>query len=167
MHVSLEPNLDRLRAFLNYDPLTGVFTRRVAADQGGRIPAGTIAGSPNGNGYLYIRVDGMNLPAARIAWFFIHGVWPDCIVDHENTIKTDNRIDNLRLASDAQSNRNRKVHGRNLCGLKGVSKRGKYWRARITVDRETISLGGFGSKEEAYEAYLAKSKELHGEFAHA
>jgi hypothetical protein len=167
MKPKVKPDAERVRQLFNYDPLTGVFTWRNNAGRWGKIPAGTVAGSANGDGYLYVRVDGYSVQLALLAWLYVHGEWPDLIVDHRNTTKTDNRIENLRLADYGQSNRNRGVHKSNACGLKGVSKRGKVWRSVVYFNNETYQLGYFGSKEEAHAAYLEKARELHGEFAHA
>lgn len=154
-----------LRSILDYDPHIGVFRWKV--DRGGRsnskIKAGTIAGSMNEEGYWVIGIDGQVYGAHRLAWAWMHGKWPDRIVDHDNQFKTDNRILNLRLADEKQSVRNRK--SKNKHGLKGVTvKRGLY-RARIMVDGKSIHIGYYLTKEEAHAAYVEKARELHGRFA--
>jgi hypothetical protein len=55
---------------------------------------------------------------------------------------------------------------RNTSGYKGVSKHketGK-WDARITAKGKQYYLGLFHTKEEAYNAYCKKEKELFGSF---
>jgi hypothetical protein len=53
----------------------------------------TLATNKTGQGYLYIRVDGMDFPAAQLAWFWIHGRWPTILRFR------DNDRENLRLAN--------------------------------------------------------------------
>lgn len=164
--VSLKPDLDVIKSLLDYNPNTGVFKWINRSGRYGRIPAGSVAGSINGQGYRYIWINGTLYCAQRLAWFISYSEWPDSMVDHINMDKDDNRIVNLRLVTDQQSTAHRTVHKRNICGLKGVSKRGKKWRTRITLNRKTIDVGYFNSKEEAHAAYVAKSLELFGEYAH-
>ena len=68
------PNLthERLTELLDYDPATGVFVWKFAR-QG--VVAGSIAGSIT-KGYRYIRIDGGDFLAQRLAWFYVNGVWP-------------------------------------------------------------------------------------------
>ena len=81
---------ERLREVLDYDPDTGVFTRKVRTASS--VKVGDVAGSLNGKGYIRIRVDGRLYFAHRLAWLYVHGEWPVDQVDHINGIKNDNRI---------------------------------------------------------------------------
>ena len=89
-------------------------------------------------------------------------------VDHIDKNKLNNHYTNLRWASNSENSCHRK---RNKVGkfskLKGVSKNGKYpkFKASICVKGKKIFLGYFDTDVEAHEAYCAKAKELHGEFA--
>ena len=47
---------ERARELFSYDPETGVITRRLSTTNGTRV--GDVAGSPQSNGYLRIRVGG-------------------------------------------------------------------------------------------------------------
>jgi len=103
----------------------------------------------------------------RVAWIVVHGEIPEGMtVDHINGVKGDNRIANLRLATDCQNSYHRPRKSNNVTGYKGVYQRenGKY-RATITVNRKRTSLGTFDTKEEAYAAYCEAARRLHGEFA--
>ena len=55
---------ERLKELLNYDPETGVFTRKVS--QGGK-KAGAVAGAENSR-YWCVGVDGKYYKAHRLAW---------------------------------------------------------------------------------------------------
>ena len=93
---------DYLRSILHYDPLTGIFTWKVAT-RGHR--AGMTAGSVTGNGYVYITIDGVQYAAGRLAYLYMQGqhVEPHLEIDHRNNIKTDNRWENLRPLTHQQN----------------------------------------------------------------
>ena len=94
----------RVREVLHYDPETGVFTNRVW--RGGNSQVGSVAGWTNGSDYVLVSVDGGQYLAHRLAWFYVHGVWPESDIDHRNHITTDNRLVNLRCGSRSQNNCN-------------------------------------------------------------
>lgn len=84
--------------------------------------------------------------------------------DHKNGNGLDNRRSNLRLATGYENSLNRKLRKNNQLGLKGVSRKGKRFVARITVNKKTIQLGIFDSPQEAHDAYRIASKCYHGQF---
>jgi hypothetical protein len=55
----------------------------------------------------------------------------------------------------------------NRSGFKGVAfvPQRRKWRARITKGGRRYSLGNYETAEEAHAAYIAKARELFGEFA--
>jgi len=152
-------------ADINYDPLTGEFTWRVNASSRARV--GASAGGPDWRGYRLIHVNGKRHYGHRLAWFYVHGEWPNRI-DHINGNPSDNCIANLRLATGSQNGANMKLRKANTTGFKGVSrfKKGK-WRATIKHAGRAIQIGTFASPEEAHAAYVAASRRLFGEFARA
>lgn len=130
--------------------------------------AGTIAGAMTGNGYLCVTIDYKRHLAHRIIWALHNESTPDDMeIDHINGVRTDNRIENLRVATSCENKRNQRMRSANTSGYKGVSfhsPTGK-WVAQITVDKKAIHLGLFDTTEEAYVAYCAAAKSMHGEFA--
>ena len=89
-------------------------------------------------------------------------------VDHINGDKTDNRRENLRLATNAQNCANQgKPKGTYSSEYKGVhwNKQNKKWRARIMVDGKLIHLGYFTDEMDAASAYDEAAMEYFGEFA--
>jgi hypothetical protein len=155
---------ERLRELLAYDPTSGGFAWRV--DRGGLAKAGQIAGSRNGIGYVNIRVDGRDYSAHRLAWLHVTGAWPAGQIDHINGVRDDNRIANLREATNAQNQWNR-AHQGSVSGFKGVKwcKIQRKWRAELRKDGRKIHLGRFATVEEAHAAYCAAADEHFGEFA--
>lgn len=85
-------------------------------------------------------------------------------VDHINGDGLDNRRCNLRLATSAQNNFNKRIGRRNTSGYKGVSVRRPYSVA-IVFNGKAYKLGSYNDLEEAARAYDKKAKELFGEFA--
>ncbi len=156
--------VERVLSILNYDPLTGLFTWK-----GGRprVHEGMPAGSPGRLGHLEIQIDGVCYHANRLAWFVMTGEWPKGIVDHKNNISDDNGWENLRIATRGQNRMNTRCPKNNLCGLKGVTSKGRRWQARIRVEGKLIHLGSYGSPQVAHAAYVEAAKRYFGEFANA
>lgn len=166
--MKVELTAERLREVLHYCPETGIFMRKVSTTN--RVKVGDVAGSPNQKGYINIMVDGRLYPAHRLVWLHEHGRWPDAQIDHINGVKTDNRIANLREATNGQNKQNmRSARADNESGLLGVRwhKRDRRWHARIMVDGAPKHLGSFGTSNEAQAAYLSAKRQLHefGEIA--
>ena len=105
----------------------------------------------------------------RIVWVIHDGpIDSDKEVDHINGITTDNRIENLRLASKNQNNQNR-ISKSGISKYKGVhfmkAYKGKKWRASIGVGNKTNYLGTYYTEKEAALAYNSAALRLHGNFA--
>lgn len=152
---------EKLKELLHYDPETGVFIWKV--DRRGPAKAGTIAGRIKDNGYRDISVYSKRYQAHRLAWLYVYGVWPKEQLDHINGLPDDNRISNLREATNAENNQNIGKYSNNTSGYIGVDRQHKTnkWRARIQVDRVPTCLGLFDTPEEAYAAYLKAKEALH------
>jgi hypothetical protein len=86
-------------------------------------------------------------------------------VDHINRNPSDNRVENLRWATSAENCANKTT--RNPLGVKGVQKhsRCKKYQAHIGINGHSTYLGLYDTIEEAHAVYMAKAKELHGDFA--
>lgn len=121
---------------------------------GGKIAGGKKTRS----GYWDVFVDGQKIMAHRIIWAMHTGAWPVAFIDHINRVRSDNRVCNLREATQSQNSKNRA--STNQLGLKGVYPSGSKFRALIQ-----INLGVFDTAELAHQAYATAAREIHGEFA--
>lgn len=146
----------RLREVLSYYPDTGIFTWLVRARPGA-------AGCMDRLGYRRIMIDGVQYYAHRLAWLYIYGASPTNGIDHINGDPADNRICNLREATQAENNQNKRSKRNGSSKYLGVSwyKRTEKWQAHITVNGKQHFLGCFGTEEEAHSAYCAAKTELH------
>jgi hypothetical protein len=86
-------------------------------------------------------------------------------IDHINGDRGDNRIANLRWCSRNQNQHNKGKCKTNTSGFKGVCREDGKWRASIWLNNKFNRIGSFDTPEEAFDAYKAKARELHGEFA--
>jgi HNH endonuclease len=104
----------------------------------------------------------------QIVWFLATEYWSEEFIDHIDRDPTNNKITNLRLATNGQNmanagKRNNKPH-KLTSNYKGVSKVNTRWRATIGYQGKTMHLGYFDTPEIAAEAYNNKAKELFGEY---
>lgn len=157
-HPSL--TADRLREVLSYDPDTGNFRWRVNTRT---RAAGATAGHLAVDGYIHVSIDTRLYKAHRLAWLYVHGVWPVDQLDHINGARAENQIANLREATCAENLQNRPRQRNNTSGWVGVSWRPKErkWQASITVNKVFRYLGCFDSASEAGAAYLEAKAQLH------
>ncbi|WP_088504320.1 HNH endonuclease [Burkholderia ubonensis] len=157
---------ERLRELLDYDPDSGLFTRRVVVCNGTKV--GEIAGSLNDRGYVCISVDGRTYKAHRLAFLWMTGSFPVYEVDHEDLNRSNNRWKNLRSATHSQNISNAKKYSTNTSGEKGVESwhgRGGQWRAVIRINGKRKHLGYFDDFELAVEFRRLAADMIFGDFA--
>jgi hypothetical protein len=155
-----------LKTVLSYDPETGIFTRR---KPWGSRKVGDIPGCLSKYGYWQIGVFNQTYGAQVLAWLYVHGEWPQFLVDHANGIKTDNRISNLQLLDYSLNAHNTELRKTNTSGVKGVSFRSlvkgkirnKPWRADIMASGKRTFLGAYVTFEEAVAARHQAEKQIY------
>lgn len=89
------------------------------------------------------------------------------LVDHINGNTLDNRIENLRICTRAENQRNRGKQKNNTSGYKGVfwDKQRQRWLVQIRYLGKSINLGRTDDLVEGAHIYDRKALELHGDFA--
>lgn len=159
-------SVEELRSRITYDPETGIVRWRTAI--GVRTHVGAIVGWANDKGYLKFKIGTTPYFLSRAIWAYVYGYWPSRLVDHRNGIKADNRLSNLRLATNKQNMRNSKVR---RDGLKGAtwSIAADKWAAQIgtTENGRKVNnhLGVFDTEEAAHLAYCKAAIATFGEYA--
>ncbi len=157
--------LEIIERHLAYTPDSGELRWLLDSYRRMRAKAGDVAGSDNGNGYIQVGLLGNNCPAHRLAWALTHKIWPvPHGIDHINGVRNDNRLCNLRAATQAENTQNRVGSRASKTGVKGVV----YWKgaymAQIGYNYKSIYLGRYSTLEEAKQAYEDAARRLQGEF---
>ncbi len=148
-------NQTRLKKLLTYDQKTGVFRWRESPRPGW---VGKVAGNVNGNGYRYIKINGVLHRASRLAFLYMTGHWPKDMVDHINRVRDDDRWSNLREATRGLNTANSKRRSDNTSGVSGVHPHQGKWE--VMVGRKYI--GMFASLQQAERAAKAARLEQYG-----
>ena len=113
----------------------------------------------NMQGYMATCINGKNIPLH----IFIMGKSNNgLVIDHISRDKKDCRKENLRWATMAQNSQNQSKHTGTISGETGVYRRGNKWDARIGLNRKSIYLGMFDTKEQAIEARKKAELEYYG-----
>jgi hypothetical protein len=172
------PDRELLRQLLRYDPDTGEFTwlprpremfvinKAHAYEVWNAKYAGKSAGYFKKHGYLYITIVANKFLGHRLAWLIYHGPPVPNSIDHMDGNSRNNRIANLRAATQSQNLANAGMNKRNKLGVRGVyySERDKLFCVDVRINDEQYR-GWFRTLEEAIKAQQDAAIRLHGEFA--
>ena len=90
----MEITYEFVRSVFDYDPEGFLVWKSSLNNQF----AGKRAGGVDKNGYWYVQLTRFKkkVPAHRLIFLWHHGFMPK-MVDHANRVRTDNRIENLRI----------------------------------------------------------------------
>jgi hypothetical protein len=156
---------EKLKELFTYQ--NGKLVRKISTARLAKI--GDIAGNYDKKlGYNRLSIQGKSYLLHRIIFLYHYGYMPK-ILDHINGIKTDNRIENLRPASQEENARNRQKNRNNASGYKNVSwhKQHNKWSVTIYIKGNKKHFGYFEDIDLAdLVAKEARSK-FHGQFAHS
>jgi hypothetical protein len=130
-----------------------------------KVAAGSKAGTVDHRGYVTITIQGKKWHAHRLVWLW-HGKELPPQLDHRDTDKANNRIENLRPADNVTNACNVRLKRNNRTGVKGVSWCNTYQKyvVQLYFNKRKVS-GRFHSLDEAKMFADAKRQEIHGEFA--
>jgi hypothetical protein len=156
---------ERLKQRYRYNKHTGVFTRLF--NRAGAVKGTKVTTEHGPSGHLQITVDRKIYPPANLAWLYVYGVYPDGIVDHKDRNPKNNRIKNLRLATNQQNAFNRSVRSDSILGIKCIQGVPGRYRVRVTASQELHHIGYFSTLRSAKAARNKALRRLHGEFARA
>lgn len=165
------PSPDILRQLLRYEPETGKlfwrfrpreffesdwpFSRWNTRWAGREAFTAKIAGGYKTGGLFSI-----DLRAHRVIWAMETGAWPSDQIDHINGVRHDNRMENLRLADQAENMKNAARPSDNTSGFIGVSwsKRKSRWIAYINANGVRHQLGVYRDINDAVSARLSAER---------
>ena len=156
-----EPNQKELRENFSYDKNLGRLRWKVVSPFAS-AKVGDIAGWANKNHkYRNIRFNGLNHSEHRLIWIYHYGAIPKGKTpDHINMNRSDNRISNLRLLTDAEQVYAKLARG--FCW----DKRNKKWTATITKNWKIKHLGRFKTALLARLAYEKATVDRHPTINH-
>jgi hypothetical protein len=159
------PSVEVLNSILSYDEATGELRwKKVPQERVVRSKVGEIAGAIMVNGYRLLCVNYQRYLAHRIIWKMMTGEDAPFSIDHIDGDRLNNRMSNLRAATQSQNGMNCKMRKNNTSGVKGVYWGWNRWKAQISIARKCIPLGGFDDINEAAAAVEQARRKYHGEF---
>lgn len=142
------------------DSPSGLAWKRPLAN---RVKARGAAGTLGKDGYWSVQVKGKKLAAHRVLWWLLNGEIPSGLcIDHIDGNRGNNRLDNLRLCSRAENNRNTRKRAGRL--PKGITAVGRSYQAQVQSDGARWRVRS-SNLETLTRTVQAMRAELHGDFA--
>jgi hypothetical protein len=135
----------------------------------GGMKAGSLVGwesTHNGKCYKRMTLNSVSYYVHQVIFLYHYGFIPKYI-DHKDGNSLNNKIENLREATQSQNVHNSQKRSSNTSGFKGVIwlKNRCKWRAQITVNGKNKNLGQFQDINDAAIAYEQATVKFFGEFA--
>lgn len=133
--------------------LDGLNKGKTVIDKYDWVIVKNISWTLNAYGYVVGLHKGRNTSLHRL----LLGVPTGTLVDHRDKDTTNNRRNNIRIATKPQNAMNSKTQSNNTSGCRGVylakeNDRIPCWRAYINVNKKKINLGRFKNKKDAIKA---------------
>lgn len=149
------------REVFNYDKETGELLWKHRPK--GFYKESLVAGCVNVLGYVQISYQKKQYLAHRLIWEIVFGEPPKGWIDHIDGCRSNNRIENLRIATPRQNSWNRKANRNTSSRFKGVYYYNNYgrWHARYS----STHIGYFDTEEQAARAYDQFVENFQKEFA--
>lgn len=156
---------ERVRALLDYDPVTGALDwtnpTYKSPREGGKAGALGRAGSKY-QFRRFVQIDYKRYPAHRVVWLHHHGVWPANYIVPKNDDYDDLRMENLAELSSSEAARRGGPRRTNTSGHRGVTweKTRGLWLAYLTHNYKRVHVGYYKTMEEAVAARDAAAANL-------
>ena len=123
---------------------------------------------PNTRGYIQIWINGRAYSLHRLIYLYHNPEWditdisPENEIDHDDRVKINNKIENLRIMDHSGNNRNKDKRTNCSSIYKGVhwDKQRNKWRAQISINGKTKHIGWFDDENEAGLMYLTVYDEI-------
>ena len=146
----------------------GNLIRRHSTMGNGNYAGAVVGTTPKGtrsSRYGTTKIHGQHWCMHKLIYLYHHSVIPKHL-DHINQNATDNRIENLRVASASENMRNRKLFANSTSGCKGVSwhKRIGQWFAYVDINKKRKCVGYFDDLELADLVATEARNLYHGAF---
>lgn len=130
-----------------------------------RVKAGGTAGTLGKDGYWSVQVKGKKLAAHRVLWWLLRGEIPAGLcIDHIDGNRGNNRLENLRLCTRAQNNRNTRKRSGSAALPKGITAVGWSYQAQVQSNGARWRVRS-SNLETLTRTVQAMRAELHGDFA--
>jgi hypothetical protein len=146
--------LEMVNNRLSYDPESGVLLWKNSKYH---TINGSVAGTIPGNRkkkYIFIRLGYKNYSAHRLAWLISTGEFPNGQIDHIDGNGLNNAISNLRVVTNQENQKNRRLSDKNKSGMFGVRYISslRKWKSEIWIDGRNKYLGLFADFNSAASA---------------
>jgi hypothetical protein len=142
---NIVPTQQRLKEAFDYQDGYLIAKRSHGIRKAGQR-VGTLDNGPR-KGYYFTSVDGETYAVHRLVWVWHHGpIPPELVIDHIDRIRTNNRIENLRLVTLRQNSKNQKRH--NIRRTRSVPANVYHIRT-INKYRVIFNFGSFDTVKEA------------------
>lgn len=160
-----DPTQEYLKARFDYHP-DGKLISKISS---GNTKKGSVIGYSRKDGYISTEFDDKLRMVHRLIYIWHYGDAGNYHIDHINSNRSDNRIENLRLVTRSQNQQNAKTRCTNTTGYKNVSysnRKGRVRRffSRITIDGKQKVIGYFMTAKEAHDAYVCEAIKNYGEY---
>jgi hypothetical protein len=131
-----------------------------------RVKIGDKAGTAKARGYIGVKIKRKLYPVHRLIFLMFYGYLPNCI-DHIDNNPSNNKIENLRLATLSENQYNAKVRKDNKSGVKGVNwhKNVKKWCVQLVINGKTKHFGSYHDIQIAKFIAETMRYKYHGAFA--
>jgi hypothetical protein len=131
---------EKFNFLFDYEPITGKLYHKNPPNHNTRLKGKEVGSTTK---YKATCINKVTWYIHEIIWIMHYGNKGSNEIDHINHDKLDNRVENLRLVTRSENNKNRGLSPKNTSGITGVcwSKVKKKWESKIKINGKDINLG--------------------------